>query len=30
MEHGVKLHAGIMPQLTPWAEKLAVALPPLA
>ena len=27
MEHGVKLHAGIMPQLTPWAEKLQVALP---
>ncbi len=24
---GVRLHSGIMPQLTPWAEKLAVPLP---
>ena len=24
---GVALHAGILPQLTPWAEKLGVALP---
>jgi LDH2 family malate/lactate/ureidoglycolate dehydrogenase len=26
-EHGVTLHASIMPALAPWAEKLGVALP---
>jgi LDH2 family malate/lactate/ureidoglycolate dehydrogenase len=25
---GVRLHDGIVPQLTPWAEKLGVPLPP--
>jgi len=28
LEHGVELHAGILPALEPWAEKLGVPLPP--
>jgi LDH2 family malate/lactate/ureidoglycolate dehydrogenase len=27
LSKGVRLHAGIMPPLTPWAEKLGVTLP---
>ncbi len=30
LRDGIALHAGIMPQLAPWAEKLGVALPAAA
>jgi L-lactate dehydrogenase len=27
-EHGLELHPSILPALVPWADRLAVALPP--